>query len=322
MLKSIFLNIPFIIFFLYALNVCREKKTIAPQPATLAFYLYLYLLANIFVTLTIQFILVRTEWRLNTQPIFTGLAALHTLVNFTLLVCVFAWRNTPESTYRRPAILAGIAVVMELALFVFNQSIRGMLLHGSRHESMETLMAFSSVVNFLLNLSSYIFVFTALFDGRGYPKTKKDRITAALGIPADKPAGTPVTVNGAAAVPAQGIFEERDFIPFVIGIMLLGGLLVVPVLWGQFSHLEYKDALFPSLLSCGIFAFSHDKRGNFLWGRFIMLLAVIVVTAMRSSLRYGGRPMFLAGGILGYVVMFGCGWIGIALARLVRGKST
>ena len=119
------------------------------------------------------------------------------------------------------------------------------------------------------------------------------------------------------------MFNEEDFIPYVCGVMILGGLLIVPVVWGHFMQMEYEKSLFPSLISCGIFAFSHDKRGNFLLGRFIILSIYTFFTIIRTMAKYGpggGKPMFVAGGLLGYLVMLACGWAGIALTRFVRKK--
>lgn len=323
MLNTILVNIPFVAFFLYAMSVCRAKKEIAAQPATLAFYIFAGFLAHLVLSFLITFFLGKSGGGgINLNHVFQFFSVLHMLLYLSLLTCVFAWRNTAEATYKRPAILAGIAIGLEIAVFLLNMWTKRMLVDGSYHGNIENLMTMSGVTNTVLNLTAYIFVLTAMFDARGYPATGPDPIAAALGITSGSDASTPVTAASVAAAETTGMFEEHDFIPYGCGIMLLGGLLVVPVMWGGFMDLDYAQALFPSLLSCGVFVFSHDKRGNFLWGRFVIMLLFIMMTVIRVMAQNGGsgRPMFMAGGILGYLVMFGCGWAGIAAARFVRGK--
>ncbi|MBZ0166245.1 MAG: hypothetical protein K8I00_05510, partial [Candidatus Omnitrophica bacterium] len=121
-----------------------------------------------------------------------------------------------------------------------------------------------------------------------------------------------------------GVYREQDHIPYIIGTMVFGGLGVVPLVYGMLSKISYQDSLVPALVSCGIFLFAHDKRGNISFFRLIAGIAFVMLTVMRASIHRGGseRPFFLAGGILGFVLMAGCGWLGIAIGRALRGKET
>jgi hypothetical protein len=118
------------------------------------------------------------------------------------------------------------------------------------------------------------------------------------------------------------MFRKSDYIPFGLGIFIFGGLFLVPLFWSKFNHIDFEDAILPSIISCLVFFIAHDNRGNFSFGRFIMGFVFVYFTIMRTSMKYGsGSKMFLAGGFLGYLVMFACGWAGIMLGRLVRGKE-
>lgn len=324
MLSNILFNIPFAVFFLYAIKISREKQKIAAQPATLAFYVFAGLLAMLVIGFLCTFLLAQSSWgREHIEPVFHFFSTVNRILDITLLVCIFAWRNTPEANYKRPAIFAAIAVSLKIIIFLVHRYTASLLHNGDYQGDIKSLFLFTGVINAVLEFTAYVLVLKAVFDARGYPRTGPDPFAASLGIPSGSDASTPVTAAGVAAAETTGMFDEQDFIPYVCGTMILGGLLVVPVVWGQITHLDYGQALFPSLLSCGVFAFSHDKRGNFLWGRFIVLMLFIVMTVLRTLAQAGpgsGRPMFMAGGVLGYLVMLGCGWAGIALARLVRGK--
>lgn len=118
------------------------------------------------------------------------------------------------------------------------------------------------------------------------------------------------------------MFRKSDYIPFALGIFILGGLFFVPLIWSKLNHIDFEDAIFPSIFSCLVFFIAHDNRGNFSLGRFIMGLIIVYFMLMRTAMKYGsGSTMFLAGGFLGYLVMFACGWGGIMLGRRVRGKE-
>lgn len=324
MLSNILFNIPFAVFFLYAIKISREKQKVAAQPATLAFYVFAGLLAMLVIAFLCTFLLAQSSWgREHIKQAFQFFSIVNRILDLTLFVCVFAWRNTPEANYKRPAIFAAIAASLKIIIFLIHRYTASLLHNGDYQGDIKSLFLFTGVITAVLEFTAYVLVLKAIFDARGYPSTGPDPIAVSLGIPSGSNASTPVTAASVAAAETTGMFEEQDFIPYVCGTMLLGGLVVVPLIWGGMSDLDYTQALLPSLLSCGIFALSHDKRGNFLWGRFILMVLFMLFTILKAMAKAGpgaGKPMFMAGGVLGYLVMFGCGWAGIGVARLVRGK--
>ncbi len=116
------------------------------------------------------------------------------------------------------------------------------------------------------------------------------------------------------------MFRKNDHIPFLCGIFILGGLVVVPIVWGMMLKASYMQALFPSLVSCGIFAFAHDQRGNFSILRLLgaMVVGFLIMTRMGDLI---GGSFFLAGGLLGYILLSLCGWAGIGIGRSLRGPE-
>ncbi|MBP8005056.1 MAG: hypothetical protein KA044_08440 [Elusimicrobia bacterium] len=104
----------------------------------------------------------------------------------------------------------------------------------------------------------------------------------------------------------------------------MAGLVAIPVLWGHFTGIGYARAIIPSLVSCGIFIYAHDKRGNFSVVKLLVGYLFLFMTLVRAMAKVGpngGKPFFVAGGFLGFVVMFACGWAGIAVGRLLRRTS-
>lgn len=103
----------------------------------------------------------------------------------------------------------------------------------------------------------------------------------------------------------------------------MGGLACIPILWGHFTGMGYARAIIPSLVSCAIFLYAHDKRGNFSVVKLLVGYLIVFMSLMRVMGKLGpggGKPFFVAGGFLGFVVMFACGWAGIAVGRLIRGN--
>ncbi|MCA9394695.1 MAG: hypothetical protein KC900_10855 [Candidatus Omnitrophica bacterium] len=118
-----------------------------------------------------------------------------------------------------------------------------------------------------------------------------------------------------------GMYRKADFIPYIAGTMIFGGLGAVPLIYAKLTGLGYQQALVPSLASCIVFLFAHDERGNFSFLRLIAGMALIYLTAARAAAKGNGQPFFIAGGVLGFVLMAGCGWLGIVIGRAVRGKQ-
>lgn len=317
MLSNFLFDLPFALFFIYALRVCRERQQIQNQPARLAYFIFWGFLGELVITLVILTILNSSSSAHNllvsSLKFFSGL---HLLLFVALIGCTLAWRTPPLRAQKELLLWLGLVVVMKLIVFFVPPiAYRSAAASGTAMESLQWVVGLPIQI---VNFASYVLIFKALFHGRGYPESKIRFIPIPAAASVPHPAATSSTTTKPAP---QGMFREEDFIPYVCGVMLLGGFIVIPVMWGSFMRLSYGQAVFSSLISCGVFAASHDKRGNFNWVRFLVLFAFFYISVMRTAMRYGhsnGQPMFLAGGFLGYLVMLGCGWAGIASARWVR----
>lgn len=215
-----------------------------------------------------------------------------------LAIGALRWREKTGDRSSQPGVWLTVSVTLMIAKIILGKSV--------------------TVANpwiglvYLSSLGSMVSLLVAFCGWRG------GGIMASLSeSPVDVPAPPAPSGEG----PAKGIFEERDFFPFVLGVLVLGGLVCVPVLWGLFSGMGYAQAIFPSLVSCGIFIYAHDKRGNFSVVKLLVGYAIVFLSLMRVMAQLGpngGKPFFVAGGFLGFVVMFACGWAGIAAGRLLR----
>ncbi len=317
MFSTIIFNIPFFIFYFYAISVSLEKRKVQQQPATLSLIVFSAFLGKAVIVFILVLLLQRGGGGEGaSKSLYQVMIAIHYVLMALLMFCIFGWRKSEEATYKRPIKLTVVGFVLIGVGILFSIFFQRMFVDGGFNGDIKLFAGFNAFFSMIFGLGSLIFFLKAIFDSRGYPEAKPAVVTAGQG-------------NGSSAdqinvqVPLTGLFEEKDFIPYVVGIMGFGGLLIIPLLWGGFMGMGYERSMFPALLSCGIFAFSHDKRGNFLWGRFIFLSIYVFFMIMRTAAKYGGggKPMFLAGGFLGYVVMFGCGWLGIAINRFLFKKK-
>jgi len=233
------------------------------------------------------------------------------LVYSALAVGALRWRENSGGWPRSTAIPLGVSIFLMAADIALTHS-------GARPASMAPLI-------FLSGLGSMITLLIAFYGGRG--DGAFSTFAAVFSAPAQPAPANPGEMAPGAppAAPLKGMFEERDYIPFVLGVLILGGLVLVPVLWGQINQLDYARSIFPSLLSCGIFLYAHDKRGNFSISKFLVGYLIVFMAILRAVARTGpggGKPFFIAGGVLGFVVLFACGWAGIGVVRLLRPKPT
>lgn len=317
MLLALLINLPFLIVYICGLVISASKRRFQKQPASLAMIAY--------GTLIFLWVarMAQIGWIFSAQARGIGFQEYDTVFSVwgyawqtayyfalaTLLAGVFIGRKESGGTSREPAIIAGLSIALTATGIFISRSLTG-----------------SSLLHFLAmvcEISGMIGILTALYGWRNdqYPKQPAEQeIKAAAPIPI---VGSGDTVTGQAnpVQPNAGMFEKEDFIPFITGVMGLGGLLVVPIVWGQLTGIKYIEAILPSLLSCGVFVYAHDERGNFSLGRFFLGFLFLFLAIARAATQYGhggAKPMFMAGGLLGYVIMLACGWAGIAIARFFR----
>lgn len=115
------------------------------------------------------------------------------------------------------------------------------------------------------------------------------------------------------------LFEERDYIPFMLGIFIIGGLLAIPLIWGSQVGLGYFEALPWSLASCAVFLVAIRRNGTISWLRFFLAI-IVLIGAGQIYASSSGKPAFAAGGMLGFLVIAVCGLIGIGVGRLILRK--
>jgi len=111
------------------------------------------------------------------------------------------------------------------------------------------------------------------------------------------------------------MFKREDFWPFMFGVFILGGLLVIPAIWSQFSDIPLDRLVLGSVLGCFIFAYAHDRDGGFSVLRLIVGYAIVFVLLMKGAAKGGLEPIMIPGGALGFLVMAACGWVGILFGR-------
>jgi hypothetical protein len=306
MFLILLVNLPYLIVFILGVMISVQKRRYQGQPASLAIIAYgVLIIVLIMRVLQGAWIFWARDKGMPIQEYHTLLynlgcvrIAVHYLALTALFVGVFLGRKDTGGSYKEPAIVAGISILLTGTGIIMGRSLNGASpLH---------------IVVMVFQISAMIGLLIALYGWRN------DQYLKPL-------TGQEVKASADSAVkPNVGMFEKEDFIPFIAGVMVFAGLLVVPIVWGQLTGISYAQAIVPSLVSCCIFVYAHDERGNFSFGKFLIGFLFLFLAMMRATAKYGhggARPMFFAGGILGYVVMLACGWAGIAVARFLRKSS-
>ncbi len=119
---------------------------------------------------------------------------------------------------------------------------------------------------------------------------------------------------------SKGMFQETDYLFFVLGIFIIGGLLLLPLTYGYQLNMPYLEALPWSFLSAAVFLIAFRKDGTFSIGRAIPAIAGAVIGVQIYASKTG-KAAFAAGGFLGFIALGACGFAGIVLGRLFRKLS-
>jgi hypothetical protein len=82
----------------------------------------------------------------------------------------------------------------------------------------------------------------------------------------------------------QGMFEESNYIPFVLGVFIIGGLIIIPYEYGfgVGPHFGYFERLPWSLASCAAFLIAFRRNGTTSWVRMLLAFVGMVVLANRE----------------------------------------
>ncbi len=305
-------SLAFFALYLYAIRLCFAKRKIEAQPATLGLYLFFTLLVEHLLSLILITLLQnKPDAAAFTRIVFKLIAWMNWGLFLGLLAGMLGWRKSPQNRNKMLIKWASAALALKLiGTFSFPISHR-LYLTLQPDMAAQAYFGIVSVFTTLVHLAAYTLIINGFFRWRGYPEPAA-ALAASLASDSTKTTSSTVAT-------APGLFKEADFIPYLCGVMILGGLIAIPMVWGMMHGIGYGQALLPALVSCGIFAASHNKRGHFLWMRFLLMMLFFSMQIMKTANSYSHtRPMFLAGGFLGFLIMSGCGWAGIFLARKLR----
>ncbi|MBN1263019.1 MAG: hypothetical protein JW991_01555 [Candidatus Pacebacteria bacterium] len=119
----------------------------------------------------------------------------------------------------------------------------------------------------------------------------------------------------------NALFKQADYLPFMLGIFIIGGLLVIPFFWGMVGlELSYLEAVPWSLASCVVFLIAFRRSGDISWARAIpALIGLMIIGETYSAMTE--KPAFGAGGILGFFAVVICGYTGIGIGKLIRHRN-
>lgn len=115
----------------------------------------------------------------------------------------------------------------------------------------------------------------------------------------------------------KGMFKESDYIPFMLGVFIIGGLIGIPLTYGLGTGLGYFDSLLWSLASCVVFLIAFRRNGTISWGRAIPAIVAVMLGANFYN-QSTGKPAFAAGGLLGFLLVMVCGYIGIGIGYIFK----
>jgi len=111
------------------------------------------------------------------------------------------------------------------------------------------------------------------------------------------------------------LFKETEYVPFMLGVFLIGGLLGMPLAYGLVTGLSYFQSLPWSLASSIVYLIMFRRNGTISWGRAVPAIFAVVMGANAYN-RTTGKPAFAASGFLGFLLVAGCGFIGIWIGRI------
>lgn len=113
------------------------------------------------------------------------------------------------------------------------------------------------------------------------------------------------------------MFKETDYLPFMLGVFLIGGLVGIPLAYGLITGLSYFKSLLWSLIGCIVFLIAFRRNGSISWGRAIPAIigSAMVVSAYTQITR---KPSFAPTGLLGFLLLAGCGYVGIWIGRIFK----
>jgi len=113
------------------------------------------------------------------------------------------------------------------------------------------------------------------------------------------------------------MFKETDYVPFMLGVFLIGGLIGVPLLIYSTGTGGYFESLPWALGSCVVFLIAFRRNGTISWGRLILAFIALIIGAHIYT-EGTGKPGFIALGFKGVLVVFVCGYVGLGIGRIFK----
>lgn len=120
----------------------------------------------------------------------------------------------------------------------------------------------------------------------------------------------------------KGWFNEEEYWPFVIGVMIVSGLIITPVIYSNISGLEDKkpiQLIALGVMYSGLFCIAHTRNGRISIPRLLLGLAALSYAAVSTWINnpYSAVELVIPG-LLPLAAMYLGGWIGITLWRAGR----
>ncbi|HBG60497.1 MAG: hypothetical protein A2Y03_10530 [Omnitrophica WOR_2 bacterium GWF2_38_59] len=118
-------------------------------------------------------------------------------------------------------------------------------------------------------------------------------------------------------IASDELFKEKDYKAFMTGVLIIGGLIGIPLIYGVGGGISYFESLPWSFVSCIVFLIAFRRNGTISWGRAVpaIICAMFLAKTYNES---SGRPSFAAGGFFGILLVFACGYAGIGVDRLLK----
>ena len=114
----------------------------------------------------------------------------------------------------------------------------------------------------------------------------------------------------------KNLFQEKDYIPFMFGVFVLGGIFGLPFLWGSVFGLNrvdpdnyYFGVLMPSFLLCLSLLIAFKRDGSISKIRVIISFLIVFLVSAILSAANGGS--FMSGTLIGIAVLVICGHVSV-----------
>ena len=106
----------------------------------------------------------------------------------------------------------------------------------------------------------------------------------------------------------MGLFDNGSYWGFLVGVVVLAGFILNPLVYIYYRSISYLQALIPSLLVSAVIVASVRRDGTFSWIRCIVVCAAIFLFAYEYS-RRTGQTLQMGGGFLMFLSTIACGYV-------------